>query len=172
MIKPLIFQILSMTGMSRGHYQDSGRKFCLQHGLAVFAAALMSLVSIEAYAQDNAETCPCFDYEEVESIFARGEQLAEDEGVSACHTEDYSVECNAEVVVWDQDFAVIARASVNWFDFDPSNCEYIDTAFDPDEERYVSWPHPAPEVVARACFNIISSVIAKLDTSGKCETYP
>ena len=138
----------------------------------MFTVVMMSLVSIEAYAQDETEACPCFSLEEVESIFDRGEKLAEDEGLSACHTEDFTVECNAEVVVWDQDFAVIAKASVNWFDFDPSNCEYIDTATDSGEERYISWPHPAPETVARACFNIISSVITKLDTSGKCETYP
>ncbi len=161
-----------MTMTSQGHCQAPGIKSCLQQGLAVFAAALMSLVSIEAYAQVESEACPCFSQEEVESIFDRGEKLAEDEGLSACNTEDFTVECNAEVVVWDQDFAVIARASVNWFDFDPSNCEYIDTATDPDEERYISWPHPAPETVARACFNIIASVITKLDTSGKCETYP
>ena len=161
-----------MTMMSQEHCQAPGIKSPLQQGLAVFAAALMSLISIEAYAQDDTEVCPCFSLEEVESIFDRGEKLAEDEGLSACHTEDFTVECNAEVVVWDQDFAVIAKASVNWFDFDPSNCEYVDTATDPDEERYISWPHPAPETVARACFNIIASVITKLDTSGKCETYP
>ncbi len=161
-----------MTMVSHGHSQASSRKFCAQHVVAVFAVVLMSFISMETPAQDENETCPCFSYEEVESIFLRGEQLAEEEGVDACSTQDYTVECNAEVVVWDQDYAVIAQARVDWFDFDPSRCEYIDTASDPVVERNVSWPHPAPEAVARACFNIISSVIAKLDTTGKCETYP
>jgi hypothetical protein len=172
MIRPFIIQILSMHGTSQGRLQVPGRKFCLQFGIAVFAVVLMSLVSTEAHAQDENETCPCFSYEEVESIFLRGEQLTAQEGTSACHTADYSVECNAEVVVWDQDYAIVAQARVEWFDFDPSRCEYIDTAGDPGVERNISWPHPAPEAVARACFNIITSVIAKSDTSGKCETYP
>jgi len=161
-----------MTMVPQGNCQAPDKKFYLQHGIAVFAVVLMSLVSIEAHAQDENNSCPCFSYEEVESIFLRGEQLTAEEGVSACHTEDYSVECNAEVVVWDQDYAIIAQASVEWFDFDPSHCDYIDTVGNPGVERNVSWPHPAPEAVARACFNIISSVIAKSDTSGKCDTYP
>jgi len=158
--------------VSLGHGQASSSKFCVQHGIAVFAVVLMGFISMEAPAQDENETCPCFSYEEVESIFLRGEQLTAEEGVGACHTEDYSVECNAEVVVWDQDYAIIAQASVKWFDFDPSRCEYTDNTSNPVVERRVSWPHPAPEAVARACFNIISSVISKLDTTGKCETYP
>lgn len=161
-----------MTMLLQGYCQAPGRKFCLQHGVIVFAVVLMSFISMEAPAQDENDTCPCFSYEEVESIFLRAAQLAAEEGLSACHTEDYSVECNAEVVVWDQDYAIIAQARIEWFDFDPSLCEYIDTAGNPGVERNVSWPHPAPKAVARSCFNIISSVIAKSDTSGRCETYP
>ena len=139
---------------------------------AVFTVVLMSVISMETHAQDEKETCPCFSYEEVESIFMSGEQLTAEKGSSFCNAEDYSVECKAEVIVWDQDYEVIARASVEWFDFDPSRCDYIDTAGNPGVERNVRWPHPAPEVTARACFNIISNVIAKSDTSGKCNTYP
>ncbi len=42
-----------------------------QHGVAVFAVVLMSFISMEAPAQDENDTCPCFSYEEVESIFLR-----------------------------------------------------------------------------------------------------
>jgi len=77
-----------------------------------------------------------------------------------------------KLVIWDQDYAIIAQARVVWFDFDPSRCEYIDTVINPGVERNVDWPHPAPEAVARAFYDIISSVIAKSDTSGRCETYP
>ncbi len=139
---------------------------------AGFAVVLMCLTSMEANAQDEDATCPCFTYEEVESIFQRGQQLAADEGIGGCNAEDYSVECRAEVIIWDQNYTIIAQASVAWFDFDPSRCDYIDTAVDPGVERKVRWPHPAPEAMARACFDIISSVIAKSDTSGKCNTYP
>ena len=139
---------------------------------AVSAVVLMSLVSREILTQDENETCPCFSYEEVESIFLSGEQLAVEEGTSNCSAEDYDVECNAEVIVWDQNYETIAQASVKWYDFDPSRCDYIDTTGNPGVERNVTWPHPAPEATARACFNIISSVIAKSDTSGKCNTYP
>ena len=139
---------------------------------AVSVIVLMSLISMETPAQVENETCPCFSYEEVESIFLLGEQLTTEESESTCRAEDYSVECNAEVIIWDQNFAIIAKASVAWFDFDPSRCDYIDTAGNPGVERNVRWPHPAPETIARACFNIISSVIAKSDTSGTCNTYP
>ena len=138
----------------------------------VFTVVLMSLISMETHAQDENETCPCFSYEEVESIFLSGEQLTVEQGVSSCNAEDYSVECKAEVIVWDQNYEIIAQARVNWFDFDPSRCDYIDTVGNPGVERNVKWPHPAPEATAKSCFNIISSVIAKSDTSGKCNTYP
>jgi len=138
----------------------------------VFTVVLMSLISMETHAQDENETCPCFSYEEVESIFLSGEQLTVEQGMSSCNAEDYSVECEAEVVVWDQNYEIIAQARVNWFDFDPSRCDYIDTVGNPGVERNVKWPHPAPEATARSCFNIITSVIAKSDTSGKCNTYP
>jgi hypothetical protein len=139
---------------------------------AVSAAVLMSLISREILTQDENETCPCFSYEEVESTFLSGEKLAAEEGTSSCSAEDYHVEFSAEVIVWDQNYATIAQASVKWYDFDPSRCDYIDSTGNPGVERNFTWPHPAPEATVRACFNIISGVIAKLDTSGKCNTYP
>ena len=139
---------------------------------AVSVAALMSLISMETHAQDENESCPCFSYEEVDEMFQRGEQLTWEEGEISCRAEDYSVERSAEVILWDQDYSVLAQARVEWFDFDPSGCDYTDASGNPGVERNVKWPHPAPEATARACFNIISSVIAKSDTSGKCSTYP
>ena len=138
----------------------------------VSAVVLLSLISMESRAQDTQESCPCFSYEEVESIFQSGVHLTEEEGMSDCSAQDYSVECNAEVTVWDQNYTIVAQARIYWFDFDPGGCVYIDTTSDPDVERNIRWPHPAPEATARACFNIISGVIAKSDTSGRCNTYP
>jgi hypothetical protein len=139
---------------------------------AVSLVVLISLTSIDTYAQEDNETCPCFSYEEVESMFLNGAQLTAAEGESTCRAKDYSVECNAEVIVWDQNYTTLATAFVEWFDFDSGRCAYIDTVGNPGVERKVRWPHPAPEATARACFNIISSVIKKSDTSGKCDTFP
>jgi hypothetical protein len=139
---------------------------------ALCAVVLLSLASMETYAQEEIETCPCFSYEEVESMFLRGAQLTAGEGESNCQAEDYSVEFKAEVTVWNQNYDLLAQARVEWFDYDPGRCDYIDTAGNPGVERNVSWPHPAPEATARACFDIISSVITKADTSVKCITYP
>ena len=141
--------------------------------LLVFPAVFsMVLISMEPQAQDEDETCPCFRYAAAASVFLAGEQVAAAGGVVACSAEDYDVEISAEVVVWDQDYATIAQVSVKWYDFDPSRCEYIDTVGNAGVERNVSWPHPASEVTARACFDIITSVIAKSDTAGNCVTYP
>jgi hypothetical protein len=139
---------------------------------ALTVVVSMSLISTDSFTQDENETCPCFSYEEVESIFLSGKKLAEAGGSSSCSAEDYNVEISAEVIVWDQDFATIAQVSVKWYDFDPSRCEYLDSTGNPGVERNVTWPHPAPEATARACFNIISRVIAKSDTSGVCTTHP
>ena len=139
---------------------------------AVSAVVLMNLASMETYAQEETETCPCFSYAEVESIFPGGAQRTADEGEIKCSTEDYSVEFKAEVMVWNQNYDLLAQAHVEWFDYDPGRCDYVDTKGNPGVEHHVSWPHPAPEATARACFNIISSVIMKSDTSGKCSTYP
>jgi len=139
---------------------------------AVFAVLLASLMGTEAPAQDENEACPCFSYEEVESIFLSAAQFTAQEGTSSCNAEDYSVECKAEVVIWDQNFTVIAQASVNWYDFDPSRCDYLDTLGNPGIERNLKWPHPAPEDTARACFDIISRAIANSVEPGKCSTYP
>ena len=127
---------------------------------------------MELNAQDATATCPCFTYEEVESIFHRGQQQTADEGTSSCNAEDYSAECKAEVVVWNQNDDVISQASLNWYDYDTANCNYVDKAGNPGVERDVQWPHPAPEDTARACYDIIARVIAKSDTSGVCVTYP
>ena len=98
--------------------------------------------------------------------------MGEDEGMIDCSSQDYSVEVNAEVVIWDPEYSVVAKARVDWFDFDPGGCEYIDNSSDPAVERNIRWPHPAPEISARACFNIITNLIKKTDTSGNCTTYP
>ncbi len=137
----------------------------------VAAVLLMNLISLEARAQDENASCPCFNYEEIESVFMQGVHPTEEIHKSDCSAQDYSVEFNAEVLVWDQDYTIVAQARVEWTDYDPGGCEYIDTFSDPGVERNVRWPYPAPEAPARACFNIISSVIAKSDTSGKCDTY-
>jgi hypothetical protein len=139
---------------------------------AVSAVVLMNLISMATFAQEENELCPCFSYEEVESIFISGERLAAEGGMISCVAEDYSVEINAEVSVLDQDYTTTAQARVAWYDFDPSRCDYIDAKGNPGVERNVRWPHPAPEVTARACFDIISKVIAKLDSSGNCIIYP
>ena len=139
---------------------------------AASVVLMVSLIHIEVLAQDDSETCPCFSYDEVEALFLSGEQLTAAGGSFDCHARDYSVECSAEVLIMDQNFATIARASINWADFDPSSCDLVDSRADPAIERKVRWPHPAPKATARDCFNIISSVIEKSDTSGHCTTYP
>ena len=98
---------------------------------AVAVMILMSLLSVETHAQEENETCPCFSYEEVESMFLSGAQLTAEEGESNCQAQDFSVECNAEVIVWDQNFTKIAQARVEWFDYDPGSCDYIDTTGNP-----------------------------------------
>lgn len=138
----------------------------------VLMLILMSSISFESGAQQESETCPCFSHEEVESIFLSGLNLSEEEGMTDCSAEDYSVEFSAEVIVWDQDYAISAQVRVEWFDFDPGGCEYIETTGDVDVERDTRWPHPAPKATALACFNIISTVISKSDTSNICNTYP
>jgi len=132
----------------------------------------MNLISLESRAEDENVSCPCFSYGEVESMFIKGVHPNEEIYKSDCSAQDYSVEFNAEVIVWDQDYTVVTQARVEWSDFDPGSCEYIDTTSDPGIEHNSRWPVPAPEAPARACFDIISSVIAKLDASGKCDTYP
>ena len=136
------------------------------------AMSAIVLISLESRAQTDDEVCPCFSMEELESIFQMEADLPDEERNSNCAAEDYKVECAAEVVVMDQDYEVIALARVKWLDFDPGGCEYIDTRTDPHVERKVRWPHPAPEATARACFNIISSAIAKSDKADNCSTYP
>ena len=151
------------------HYQANGRHICFQLG-AVVSVILLGLVSIGAQAQEDTETCPCFNSGEVESIFLRAEQLSAEEGESVCKAEDYSVELIAELAIWDIDYTVNAKVRVEWYDFDPGRCSYIDSIGNPGIERDVSWPHPAPEATARACYDILVSAIEKFDTSGKCFT--
>jgi hypothetical protein len=143
------------------------------HRLIFFLAiSVIVLTTMESQAQSEDETCPCFSMEEVESIFLIQADLPEEERNTNCGAEDFKVELSAEVVVMNQDYDVTALARVKWLDFDPGGCEFTDTRADPHVEREVRWPHPAPEVTARACFNIISSVFAKSDTAGYCSTYP
>jgi len=139
---------------------------------AMSAVALMSMLYMQAVAQPESETCPCFSNEEVESIFLIEAAIPEEERNSECSAEDFKVELAAEVSILDQDYEVIAKASVKWLDFDPGGCEYINTTVDPHVEREVRWPHPAPESTARACLSIISSAIAKSDTTSYCNIYP
>ena len=161
-----------MTMVLHSYRWAPDSKFCPPGGLVLLVAILLSFISLETAAQEEPDTCPCFSYEEVEAMFLRGQTLTEEGGTASCRTEDYSVECNAEVALWDQDFSLIAHARVDWFDFDPSRCEYIDLAGNPGVERNIDWPHPAPETTARACYKIIARIIENLDASGLCETYP
>jgi hypothetical protein len=153
---------------------EVGRK--LLRGLlpfpAVSAVVLTGWISAGLQAQEVKDTCPCFSYEETESIFSKGTNLKEDEGTISCSAQDYKVELSAVINLMDRNFDTVSQARVNWYDYDPGGCEYLDASSDPVVRRNVKWPHPAPEAVARACYNIISSVIAKLDTAHKCTTYP
>ena len=137
---------------------------------AVSAIFMISLTSLDSHAQEFDETCPCFTYEEVKSLFQQATHLPANGGTSECSAQDYSAECAAAIVVMDQNYETIAQASVNWYDYDPGNCQY--TASDPAATRNVNWPYPAPEATARACFRIISSVISESDDSGKCDIFP
>ena len=124
-----------------------------------------------ANAQEGS-VCPCFSYEEVEGVFLSGDKLLASGGGGNCQASDYSVEFKGEVVVIDKDYNMVARASVNWADYDPGRCEYRDTREDPVVERTETWPYPAPEALARACLEIISNVIDNQDSSHRCSTYP
>jgi len=144
----------------------------LRELLLISAVFLVGLIAVDTHAQDDNEPCPCFNYEEVESIFLKEEQLIAESGESYCTVEDYSVEIKAEFTVRDQNYEIIAQARVVWFDYDPSICTYIDTTVNPGIERKVKWPNPAPEATTRACFDIVSSVVEESDTSGRCNRYP
>lgn len=133
---------------------------------------LASSISLVARAQGEDTACPCFSYEEVEGVFLSAEKLIASGGGGNCQVSDYGVEFRGEVVVNDENYTTVARASVNWADFDPGRCDYRNAGMDPAVERSVGWPHPAPEVTARACLDIISNVIEEQDSSGRCRTYP
>lgn len=133
---------------------------------------LMGSISQAAWAQDENAPCPCFSYEEVEGAFRTAQKLIASGGSGSCQVSDYGVEFKGEVVVTDESYKTIARASVSWADYDPGRCEYRDAGVEPAVERSVAWPHPAPEALARACLDIISGVIDELDTTGSCRTYP
>ena len=144
----------------------AGRSICLWPTVVVCLLAL-SLASFTTQAQDE---CPCFSREEVQSIVLRMQQITFEEGEFSCKAQDYSVELSAEATIWDTNFSVIAQARVEWFDFDPGLCAFIDNSADPAIERNETWPHPAPAATAKACYTIFTSVIAESDTSGKCMT--
>ena len=140
--------------------------------LALSGLFLTASISLVAWAQDEGAACPCFSYEEVEGVFLTGDKLLASGGGGNCQVNDYSVEFIGEVVVIDENYQTLARASVRWADFDPGRCDYQDTTVDPPVERSENWPYPAPEVPARACLKIISTAIETLDSSGRCSTYP
>jgi hypothetical protein len=95
------------------------------HRLIVFfAMSAIALIMLESHAQSEEEICPCFSMEELESIFLIEVDLPDEERNSHCSTEDFKVECSAEVVVMDQDYEVIAQAGVDWLDFDPGGGKY------------------------------------------------
>jgi hypothetical protein len=158
-----------MSNPFAGHILAVGRKTSLQHA-SIGCAALLALASITSWAQDENEACPCFNEEEVQAIFDRAESLGVEEGSSICKAEDYSVELNAEITIFDNDFMESGQVRVEWFDYDPGSCTYVDTTGDPALERHTKWPHPAPESTARACYNIVATVISKSDTAGRCIT--
>ncbi len=158
-----------MTKLVRRRCQATNRDIYLRFGAILFTLVLC-LPAPGIFAQEQSETCPCFSNEEVDSIFQRVEQIAVGEGEIMCKAQDYSVELSAELTILDKNYAVSAQARVEWMDYDPGVCAYIDTLPDPDVERNTRWPHPAPEATARLCYDIIRSVIEKSDTSGKCIT--
>ena len=133
---------------------------------------LMSQISTELLAQSANETCPCFSSEEVEAIFVIDAGIVEEERNSECIDEDFKVEIAAEITVLNMDWEPIAKAQVDWADYDPGGCVYINTTTDPQIERNERWPHPAPEATARACLDIIGAAIVKLDAAGNCNIYP
>lgn len=158
--------------VSEGHCLHPARHTCLSVGEIICAVIVAGMISLQSMAQEEAEACPCFSYEEVEVMFLQAEQLETAQGTSDCMAEDYGVSCSAEIIVWDQNYAVIAQARVDWWDFDPGSCIFIDTGADPGVQRKITWPHPAPESVARACFDIITGVIETSDTTGRCFVSP
>jgi hypothetical protein len=140
--------------------------------LLIPAVLLVGLANLNVSVGDEGEPCPCFSRAEVESIFLSQQQVIAEGRNSNCAVEDYSVELKGEVTVRGDDYNIIAQAQVTWFDYDPGSCTYVDTVGNPGVERKVRWPHPAPEAAARACFDIISSVVAASDTTGSCSRYP
>jgi len=133
---------------------------------------LVGLANLNVSAGDEGEPCPCFSLAEVEAIFLSQQQAIAEGRNSLCAVEDYGVELKGEITVEGEDYSTIAQARVTWFDYDPGGCAYIDTVGNPGVERKERWPLPAPEATARACFDIISGVVAKSDTTGSCSKYP
>ena len=140
----------------------------------LLAAIVAICASTPAWAQDENSSgpCPCFSYEEVEGVFRSAEQLLASGGGGSCQASDYGVEFQGDVVVTDANYSTIARAGISWSDYDPGRCDYRDTSVEPQIERNYSWPYPAPEGPPRACLDIISTVISKLDSKGRCHVYP
>jgi hypothetical protein len=145
-------------------------------GLVMFsvvsAIVLINLLSTELLAQSENETCPCFSSEEVEAVFVINAGIAEEDRNSECIAEDFKVEIAAEVTALNMDWEPIAKAQVKWADFDPGGCLYINTKTNPPIERKEKWPHPAPEAIARACFDSIVTAISTSDTGSNCDVYP
>ena len=136
------------------------------------AVLLAGLANPNVSAGDEGEPCPCFSLAEVEAIFLSQQQVIAEGRNIYCAVEDYGVELKGEITVRGDDYNTIAEARVTWFDYDPGTCAYIDTVGNPGVERKERWPHPAPEATARACFDILSGVIAQSDSAGSCSRYP
>lgn len=141
-------------------------------GTVASAIVLVFMINTELLAQTENETCPCFSSEEVEAIFVINAAIAELDRNSECIAEDFKVEISAEVTALNMDWDPIAKAQVDWADYDPGGCQYINTTTDPQIERKERWPHPAPEATARACLDNIAAAILKFDTDGNCNIYP
>ena len=137
----------------------------------LLGVALASLAGSPVSAQDGG-SCACFDYQEVEALFLNAPRLGDGKGSLSCHAKDYSVELSGEVTVMDENFRTVRQVSIKWNDYDPARCRFLDASVEPKVDRQERWPHPAPEDLARACFKLISDVIAELDTDGMCAIYP
>jgi hypothetical protein len=142
----------------------------IKHLQQLAILAITAMISVGLPAQDA--ECPCFSLPEVVSLLQQAEALAGEGGTIRCLTQDYSVELKGEFTINDSNYSTIAQVRVEWLDYDPCSCRFLDQTVDPPVDRQARWPHPAPEDLARACFGIIGSAIKQADTSGRCSTHP
>jgi hypothetical protein len=133
------------------------------------AVLLLGLASTPVSAQ---ESCPCFSEADVRAVFPGNILPREEIGRVACSAEDFDVEFMAEVTVWDSAHNLVSQARVRFFDYDTSDCLFLNQAQDPVNQNELEWPQPAPEDVARACYETIIFVARELDSTGDCYIYP